>query len=100
MAVPFKKLSSLFEVKDRWTCDDADVGPFKTHDWPNKQQRNAMYSQKLEWEKERREERRDRGAETDDWTSVTIPHPTGNKDYLDAYGVDAREHRESLRTGC
>lgn len=51
--MPFKKLSSLFEVKDRWTCDDADVGPFKTHDWPNKQQRNAMYSQKLEWEKER-----------------------------------------------
>lgn len=36
----------------------------------------------------RRQERIDRRAGTDDWIGVALADLTGNRDYLDAYGVE------------
>ena len=36
----------------------------------------------------RRQERRERRVETDDWISVALADLTGNRDYLDRYGVE------------
>lgn len=52
MAIPGEKLQELPKVTHRWTRADADVGPFRTGR-PNKQQRNQMWAQRLDWEKER-----------------------------------------------
>ncbi len=73
-------------VPHRWTWADADVGAFKTG-WPNKQQRNVMYRQKLEWEKERRRARRERREIAQDWVAVALSDLKEERDYLDQYGV-------------
>jgi hypothetical protein len=77
----------LLKVPKRWTSDDADVGPFKTGR-PNKQQRDQMYRQKLVWEKDRRQARRERREKTDDWVKVALSDLVEERDYLDAYGVE------------
>jgi hypothetical protein len=74
-------------VRHRWTREDADVGVFKTG-WPNKQQRNQMYRQKLEWEKERRGARRQRREDVDDWVVVALSDLREERDYLAQYGVE------------
>jgi hypothetical protein len=59
---PASLAADLPEVPKRWTLKDADVGVFKTGR-PNKQQRGQMYHQKLVWEKNRRQARRELEAE-------------------------------------
>ncbi|KAK3699952.1 hypothetical protein LTR37_016196 [Vermiconidia calcicola] len=61
-AAPHIQAETLSPVPPRWTEQDAEVGILKTGR-PNKQQVNQMYRQKLEWEKERREARRQRRTE-------------------------------------
>lgn len=76
-------------VPARWTRADADVGPFKTANGPNKQQRGQMYRQKLEWEKRRTAARRTRRSEAcEDWVGVALADLREERDYLAAYGVE------------
>ena len=79
--------AELPDIPKRWTVKDADVGVFKTG-WPNKQQRNQMYNQKLAWEKNRRQARRERRETTEDWVKVALSDLVEERDYLDAYGVE------------
>jgi hypothetical protein len=87
-ATPQQSISmdDLPEVPNRWTRKDAEVGEFKTG-YPNAQQRNQMYRQKLEWEKERRVARRERREEVEDWVVVALNDLVEERDYLDQYGV-------------
>lgn len=78
--------AELPEVPKRWTVKDADVGVFKTGR-PNKQQLGQMYRQKLAWEKNRRQARRERREKTEDWAKVALSDLVEERDYLDAYGV-------------
>src|SRR6266566_4790800 len=55
---PASLAAELPKVPNRWTLKDADVGVFKTGR-PNKQQHGQMYRQKLAWEKNRRQARRE-----------------------------------------
>ena len=87
-AAPTEHVDVLPEVPHRWTRADADVEPFKTGNGPNKQQRNMMYAQKLEWEKERRDARRARWEECEDWVKVVLSDLTEDRDYLAEYGVE------------
>jgi hypothetical protein len=84
---PATKADTLPKVPHRWTGDDARVGVFKTGR-PNKQQRNQMYAQKIEWEKNRREERRMRREEIGDWISVALANLVESRDYVKRYGVE------------
>ena len=84
---PVSPAAELPQVPKRWTPQDADVGPFKTGR-PNKQQRGQMYRQKLAWEKERRQARRERREKTEDWVKVTLSDLVEERDYLAAYGVE------------
>jgi hypothetical protein len=86
-AIPPAHEGFLPEVPHRWTRKDADVGPFKCG-YPNKQQRNQMYAQKLQWEKERREARRQRREEVDDWVAVALSDLKEERDYIEQYGVE------------
>ena len=81
------KAATLPKVLHRWTPKDADVGEFKTGR-PNKQQHNQMVNQKIDWEQERREERRTRRVECEDWVSVALSDLKEERDYLDQYGVE------------
>ncbi|KJZ70507.1 hypothetical protein HIM_10093 [Hirsutella minnesotensis 3608] len=83
---PVSLEAELPEVAKRWTVMDADVGVFKTGR-PNKQQRAQMYRQKLVWEKNRRQARRERREKTVDWVKVALNDLVEERDYLDAYGV-------------
>jgi hypothetical protein len=83
---PASLAADLPEVPKRWTLKDADVGVFKTGR-PNKQQRSQMYRQKLAWEKNRRQARRERRQKTEDWIKVALSDLVEERDYLDAYGV-------------
>lgn len=49
---------NLPTVPKRWTRQDVEVGMFKTGR-PNKQQDSQLERQKLDWEKDRREKRRE-----------------------------------------
>ena len=84
---PASFAAELPDIPKRWTVKDADVGVFKTG-WPNKQQRNQMYNQKLAWEKNRRQARRERRETTEDWVKVALSDLVEERDYLDAYGVE------------
>lgn len=86
-AKPTAHIETLPSVPHRWTNQDADVGEFKTGR-PNKQQRGQMYCQKLEWEKERREARRERREEVEDWVKVALSDLVEERDYLAKYGVE------------
>ena len=77
----------LTGVPHRWTRKDADVGEFKTGR-PNKQQRNQMANDRIEWEAERRQLRRERRADCDDWIAVALEDLKEERDYLDRYGVE------------
>ncbi|KAH6954066.1 hypothetical protein BKA56DRAFT_503779 [Ilyonectria sp. MPI-CAGE-AT-0026] len=78
--------AQLPEVPQRWTSKDADVGVFKTGR-PNKQQRGQMYRQKLAWETNRRQARRNRREKTEDWAKVAFSDLVEERDYLYGYGV-------------
>lgn len=84
---PATRLEVLPEVNHRWTRADADVGEFKTGR-PNKQQRNQMANDRIEWEHERRAERMKRRSECEDWVAVALADLKRERDYLDAYGVE------------
>ena len=87
-AVPGKRGGvSLPTVKHRWTHKDADVNPFKTGR-PNKQHWNQIYAQKLEWEKERRAERRLRREDVEDCVAVTFSDLKEETDYLARYDLE------------
>ncbi|KAK3645621.1 hypothetical protein LTR56_009061 [Elasticomyces elasticus] len=79
-------VEDLPEVPHRWTDDDAEVGVFKTGR-PNKQQRNAMERQEMEWEKERRAERRGRREEGGDWVQMALVDLKADRDELVQFGV-------------
>ncbi|CZT21942.1 uncharacterized protein RCC_07809 [Ramularia collo-cygni] len=85
--VPTTRLEVLPAVAHRWTRADADVGEFKTGR-PNKQQRNEMANDRIDWEHERRAERMKRRMECEDWVTVALADLKGERDYLDAYGVE------------
>ncbi|KAG9517158.1 hypothetical protein KCV07_g6376, partial [Aureobasidium melanogenum] len=74
-------------VPKRWARQDADVGPFKTGR-PNKQQYSQLERQKLEWEKDRREKRRERRETVADWVAVALQDLVEERDYLEQYGVE------------
>jgi len=95
---PVTRLTELPEVPHRWTSEDADVGEFKTGR-PNKQQRGQMDRQFIEWEKERREERRVRRETCEDWIAVALSDLGENLKYLADHGIGEdfltrREDRE------
>ncbi|POR34063.1 Glycoside hydrolase family 43 protein [Tolypocladium paradoxum] len=83
---PASLAAELAKVPQRWASKDADVGVFKTGR-PNKQQLGQMYRQKLAWEKNRRQARRNRREETEDWVKVALSDLVEERDYLYAYGV-------------
>jgi len=89
--------NELPSVPHRWSEEDADVGVFKTGR-PKKQQRNAMDRQYIDWEKERRAERRSRRADCEDWVQVALADLKEDRDYLSGFGVgvdfDARRSEE------
>ena len=78
--------AELADVPKRWTRKDADVGVFKTGR-PNKQQRDQMYRQKLSWEKNRRQARRQRRENAENWVKVSLSDLVEERDYLARYGV-------------
>lgn len=82
---PASLAAELPKVPRRWT-KDADVGVFKAGR-PNKQQRDQMYRQKLAWEKNRRQARRERREKAEDWVEAALSDLVEERDYLDAYGV-------------
>ena len=84
---PSKRVDKLPEVSHRFTQEDAMVGEFKTGR-PNKQQYNQMYSQRMDWEKERRAERRLRRETCEDWVGVALQDLKEERDHLDQYGVN------------
>ena len=86
-AAPKERVNELPSMRHRWTPKDADVGPFKTGR-PNAPQQNQMERQRHAWEKERREERRQRRGECDDWVAVALSDLKEERDYLDQYGVE------------
>ncbi len=80
------EVADLPKVPARWTPEDAAVGEIKG-EWPTKQQRNQMYTQKLNHEKERRAARRQRREVADDWMAVAVGDLVEERDYLKLYGV-------------
>lgn len=84
---PSERAGELPSVPHRWTRKDADVGPFKCG-YPNAQQRNQMYRQKLAWEKVRRAARRARRDGVPDWVAIALSDLKEERDYLAAYGVN------------
>ncbi|KAG9748471.1 hypothetical protein KCU73_g7077, partial [Aureobasidium melanogenum] len=84
---PATRREEISAVPKRWTRQDADVGPFKTGR-PNKQQYGQMERQKLEWEKDRREKRRERRETVADWVAVALQDLVEERDYLEQYGVE------------
>ena len=54
---------------------------------PEKQQRNLMYSLKLDWENDRRAPRRQRRETAWDWLMVALSSLKEGRDYLEKYGV-------------
>ncbi|KAK4539770.1 hypothetical protein LTR36_010358 [Oleoguttula mirabilis] len=93
---PASRVDELPVVPHRWTDDDADVGPFKTSNGPNKQQRGQMDRQYIDWEKKRREARRARRETCEDWEAVALSDLVGDRKYLAGYGVGEDFHaRES-----
>ncbi|KAG9513068.1 hypothetical protein KCU93_g10170, partial [Aureobasidium melanogenum] len=84
---PATRQDEIPAVPKRWTRQDADVGPFKTGR-PNKQQYGQMERQKLEWEKDRREKRRDRRKTVNDWVAAALQDLVEERDYLEQYGVE------------
>jgi hypothetical protein len=87
MKVPEKRVEGSKEVRQRWTSANADVGEFKTGR-PNKQQRNLIDNQRIEWEEERRQARVKRRAGCEDWLIVSLADLKAERDYLDKYGVE------------
>lgn len=85
-SLPSFKVATLPEVAHRWSHADADVGEFKTGR-PNKQQRNQMANDRIDWDHDRRAERVKRRDECEDWVSVALADLKSERDYLDAYGV-------------
>ena len=79
--------TELPPVPHRWTYEDAAVGVFKTG-YPNKQQRNEMHKQKLDWERDRTERRRQRRVDEEDWVKVALSDLVEERDYLKEYGVE------------
>ncbi|KAK4971458.1 hypothetical protein LTR42_007186 [Elasticomyces elasticus] len=73
-------------VPHRWTHKDADVGEFKTGR-PNKQQRNMIEVQYIEYEKERRAERCSRREECGDWVQVALVELKEDQKYLSDHGI-------------
>jgi hypothetical protein len=84
---PAKRQEGLPTVRKRWTRADGDVGEFKTGR-PNKQQYGQLQRQKLAWENERREEKRERRESVDDWVTVALQDLKEERDYLAEYGVE------------
>ncbi|THW94168.1 hypothetical protein D6D17_08096 [Aureobasidium pullulans] len=84
---PAKRQEGLPTVRKRWTRADGDVGEFKTGR-PNKQQYGQLQRQKLAWENERREERRERRESVNDWVTVALQDLKEERDYLAEYGVE------------
>ena len=84
---PKQRADALPEVLKRWTWEDADVSEFKTGR-TNKQQWNQMQRQKLEWEKERKEARRERREEAEDWVAVALSDLKEEGKHLAQYGVE------------
>ncbi|KAG2168261.1 hypothetical protein JADG_008000 [Aureobasidium aubasidani] len=82
-----KRQEGLPTVRKRWTRADGDVGEFKTGR-PNKQQYGQLQRQKLAWENERREEKRERRESVDDWVTVALQELKEERDYLAEYGVE------------
>lgn len=76
----------LTGVPHRWTRKDADWD--YEAGWPNKQQRNQIANHRIEWEAERRQLRRERRADCDDWIAVALEDLKEERDYLDQYGVE------------
>ncbi|KAF4462462.1 glycoside hydrolase family 43 [Fusarium albosuccineum] len=85
--IPPSPIEALPEIPKRWTREDADVGAFKTGR-PNKQQRGQMYRQKMAWENNRRQKRRDRREKAQDWVKTALSDLVEDRDYLSEYGVE------------
>jgi hypothetical protein len=84
---PATRQDELPTVPKRWTRQDADVGEFKTGR-PNKQQYGQMEKQKLEWNKDRREQKSERRAAVQDWVAVALRDLEEERDHLALYGVE------------
>ncbi|KAK5683487.1 hypothetical protein LTS10_005020 [Elasticomyces elasticus] len=80
------KADELPAVPHRWTHKDADVGEFKTGR-PNKQQRNMIEVQYIEYEKERRAERCSRREECGDWVQGALVELKEDQKYLSDHGI-------------
>ncbi|KAK5726264.1 hypothetical protein LTR17_012884 [Elasticomyces elasticus] len=80
------KADELPAVPHRWTHKDADVGEFKTGR-PNKQQRNMIEVQYIEYEKERRAERFSRREKCGDWVQVALVELKEDQKYLSDHGI-------------
>jgi hypothetical protein len=84
---PATRQETLPSVPKRWTKQDAEVGEFKTGR-PNKQQYGQMERQKLEWNKDRREQKSERRAVVDNWVAVALQDLEEERDHLAQYGVE------------
>ncbi|THY10345.1 hypothetical protein D6D01_09311 [Aureobasidium pullulans] len=82
-----KRQEGLPTVRKKWTRADGDVGEFKTGR-PNKQQYGQLQRQKLAWENERREERRERRESVEEWVTVALQDLKEERDCLAEYGVE------------
>lgn len=78
--LPEEKVDELPKTSSRWTQKDADVGEFKT-ERPNKQQRNQMDNQRIEWERSRREAKMQRRLNCNDWVSVALVDLKEERDF-------------------
>ncbi|KAL2029603.1 hypothetical protein VTO58DRAFT_108795 [Aureobasidium pullulans] len=84
---PTARLASLPEVPLRWTPDGVDPSPSGTGR-PGTLHQGWTYAQKMKREKDRREARRVRRETTQDWVSIALAELKGDRDYLDAYGIE------------
>jgi hypothetical protein len=86
------KSDDLPSVPHCWTNDDAQVGPAKTGNGYNKQQRNLLEAQYIDWQKERRAERRTRRETCADWVRLALDELVADRDYLKPYGCGEYFH--------
>ncbi|KAK5136553.1 hypothetical protein LTR08_002897 [Meristemomyces frigidus] len=86
------QVEELPSVPHRWEREDADVGPFKTGNGPNKQQRGQMDRHYIDWEKKRREARRARRETCGDWVAAALSDLVEDRNYLKEFGVGEDFH--------
>jgi len=91
------KEPSLPSIPHRFTEKDAIIGPVKTSNGPNKQQRGWIAKQAVEWKKARSQALKDRREQAQDWVSNGLNELVDHRDYIAAYGLEGHFSKSIAR---